>query len=367
MSPSGPVIDVHVHGIPPRLVARIQERAIAGVSVEQGHDGRASFGFPRMEPSPPAPDALFDLRAIGAWGRAKGIDLQLVGPWTDLLGYTLEPAEAEAWSQLANDTLAEACSEVPGLLPLGTLPLQAPDAALRVLTSARAIGCRGFVIGTDIPGHDLEAASLDPVWAALAAARLPVLVHPTFLSVAPDLRQGGLKNAVGRAAATTMAVARLVYGGVLERHPDLVLIMAHGGGGFVPLIDRVVRSHELGWSSSAADVADSIGRLYWDSVVLDPRYLAFVVEKVGVGRVLLGSDHPFPWEPEPVATVREAVALDDGAAILGDTAGILFGLTGHADGGASAVDVGIELRQTGGVSAGHLDSGRSKAQDAANR
>ena len=102
--------------------------------------------------------------------------------------------------------------------------------------------------------------------------------------------------------------------------------MAHGGGGFVPLIDRVVRSHELGWSSSAADVADSIARLYWDSVVLDPRYLAFVVQKVGAGRVLLGSDHPFPWEPEPVTTVEQAVGSAERAVILGETARDLFGI-----------------------------------------
>jgi aminocarboxymuconate-semialdehyde decarboxylase len=326
MSGSGPVVDVHVHGIPRRLVARVRERSIAGVSVQQGRDGTASFGFPDMEPSPPAPEGLFDLPAIAAWGRGQGIDLQLVGPWTDLLGYTLPSAEAEAWSELYNEALAEACADVSGLLALGTIPLQAPEAALRVLTSARVMGCRGFVIGTDVPGHDLEAASLDPVWAALSAAHMPVLVHPTFLSVSPDLRLGGLKNAVGRAAATTLAVARLVYGGVLERHPGLTLIMAHGGGGFVPLIDRVVRSHELGWSSSAADVADSIGRLYWDSVVLDPRYLAFVVQKVGAGRVLLGSDHPFPWEPEPVTTVEQAVGLAERSAILGETARSLFGI-----------------------------------------
>jgi aminocarboxymuconate-semialdehyde decarboxylase len=159
---------------------------------------------------------------------------------------------------------------------------------------------------------------------------MPVLVHPTFLSVAPDLRQGGLKNAVGRAAATTLAIARLVLGGVLERHPDLILIMAHGGGGFVPLIDRIVRSHELGWDNSGEDLGASIARLYWDSVVLDPRYLAFVVEKVGAGRVLLGSDHPFPWEPDPLLTVKTAVAPSDRPPILGGTAGALFGiLTTH--------------------------------------
>jgi len=334
VSASGPVIDVHVHAIPRRLVERVREGAVAGVSLQHGSDGAARFMFPRMEPSPPAPEGLFDLQAMPAWGRDHGIDLQLVAPWTDLLGYTLEPADAEAWSELTNASLAEACADVAGMLPLGTIPLQAPDAALRVIASARRLGCRGFIIGTDVPGHDLEEASLDPVWATLAQARLPVLVHPTFLSVGSDLRQGGLKNAVGRAAATTLAIARLVYGGVLERHPDLVLVMAHGGGGFVPLIDRIVRSHDLGWSGSNVDVAASIGRLYWDSVVLDPRYLAFVIEKVGAGRVVLGSDHPFPWEPDPVATVRRAVDGGARGQILGETACELFGIGGRGPAGA---------------------------------
>jgi aminocarboxymuconate-semialdehyde decarboxylase len=114
---------------------------------------------------------------------------------------------------------------------------------------------------------------------------------------------------------------------VLERHPDLRLIVSHGGGGFLPLVGRIVRNQALGWADSDVDVRASVARLYWDSVVLEPALVAHLVDTVGADRVLLGSDHPFPWEPNPVATVRKAgLSEADEQAILGGTAVGLFGL-----------------------------------------
>jgi aminocarboxymuconate-semialdehyde decarboxylase len=155
-----------------------------------------------------------------------------------------------------------------------------------------------------------------------------LLLHPTFRSVPEDLRDHGLKNAVGRASETAVALSRLVYSGVLARHPDLIMIAAHGGGGFVPLIRRLIRNSELGWSESSEDVQRAVAQLHWDSVVLDPRYLAYMADTVGPERILLGSDHPFPWEPDPIGTVRKArLTRSAEAAILeGNARRLLEGL-----------------------------------------
>ncbi|HYI66429.1 MAG TPA: amidohydrolase family protein [Candidatus Limnocylindrales bacterium] len=321
------VVDVHVHAVPPALDERIEAGWSPHVSSTRLPDGRRQYRFPSMDPSPPAPAALHDLAAMTNWADEHEITTQLIGPWTDLLGYTLPAAVAESWSQLYNEALATACDGSAHTEPMGTIPLQDPGAAVRVLEAAKRMGCVGLVIGTDLPGTDLADPALDDVWAAAAEQRLPILVHPTFLSIPVELQRNGLKNAMGRASVTALALTQAIYAGVLERHPGLVLIAAHGGGAFVPQIDRIVRNQELGWSGTDVDLAASVRRIYWDSVVVDPSYLGYLAAKVGADRVVLGSDHPFPWEAHPVRMVGAAhLDPEQTSAIVSGTAASIFDL-----------------------------------------
>jgi aminocarboxymuconate-semialdehyde decarboxylase len=321
------VVDVHVHAAPRRLVDVVDRGDFPGVEVET-ENGAPRFRFPGMAPSPWLPDAILDLSAIAGWGRGRGVDLQLVGPWTDLFGYTLPADEAAAWSRCYNEALVEACRAQGGTLPIGTVPMGHPAAAADELTKARELGCRGIMIGTDLPGLHLGSPELDPVWAAAEALGMPVFVHPTHLHLPDELKGAGLKNAVGRAGPTALALARLVYGGALVRFPRLAVIASHGGGAFAAVLPRILRNHELGWSESSYDPRESVARLYYDSVVLDGDYLRYLVGRFGADRFLLGSDYPFPWEPDPVATVTDA-GLDEAArsAVLGANAARLFDLS----------------------------------------
>ncbi len=327
MSPAGsPVVDVHIHVVPPSLVASVERGAFPSVQVHRT-EGRAVFTFPGMDPSPPGPPGLSDLHRLADFAAAEGIDVQVLGPWTDLLGYTLPASEAAAWSRAYNEALAEACAEAPGRVPMGTIPMSHPEAAAREIEAARGLGCRGIMIGTDLPGLDLDAPQLGPVWEAAAGLGMPVLVHPTFLCVPARLQSRGLKNAVGRAGEGAVALTRLVYGGALLRHPGLAVVAALGGGGLVPLWRRIVRNQEVGWAEANGEVEASLRRLHFDSIVLDPAYLRYLVGRVGADRVVLGSDYPFPWEPHPVQLVVGAgLGAAETAAVLGGTAAALFGL-----------------------------------------
>ena len=123
-----------------------------------------------------------------------------------------------------------------------------------------------------------------------------------------------------------MALTKLIYSGALVRHRDLVVIGCHGGGALAAVTARVLRNHDVGWSGSQYDPAESIDRLFFDSVVLDPTYLTYLVKLYGSDRILLGSDHPFPWEPDPIRVVNEAGLTDgDRARIIGGNAQRLFG------------------------------------------
>jgi aminocarboxymuconate-semialdehyde decarboxylase len=301
----GPV-DVHVHAIPREIVERVVTGRVPGVTASRLDDGRVSFSFPSSGQTPPAPAGLVDFDALAGWASEHGIATQLVGPWTDLFGSTLAPAVAADWCRAHNDSLATRCGGFGSMIPFAMVPLQAPAMAVRELETARARGCRGAVIGTGLPSGRLDRADLEDFWAAASDLRMVLLLHPTFVDVPQDFREHGLKNAIGRAGETAIALSRLVYAGVLARHPNLIMIVAHGGGGFVPLLQRLTRNRELGWADSEEDVRASVDKLYWDSVVLDPRFLSYLVDTVGSGRILLGSDHPFPWEPDPIGTVRRA-------------------------------------------------------------
>lgn len=284
------------------------------------------FRFSGMAAPPPMPPAMLSTATIAACGAQQGVDLQLLGPWTDLFGYTLPEAVAADWARCYNEALASECAAFPATEPMATIPMGYPNRAVAELVAAHELGCRGVMIGTDIPDLHLGSGELEPVWEAAASLSIPVLLHPTFLEVPSELRGAGLKNAVGRAAPTAVALARLIYSGALVRHPSLTVIAAHGGGAFAAVAGRIIRNHELGLSGSDYDPSDSICRLHFDSVVLDPAYLRYLVGRFGADRFLLGSDLPFPWEPEPVGSVRRA-ALPAAAecAVLGANASRLYG------------------------------------------
>ncbi len=333
-------VDVHVHAVPRPLVDRVAAGDFPGVTLVA--DGPSPvLGFPDLAPSPPVPRAATSAAALAELASGQHVDLQLLGPWTDLFGYTLPEGVAVAWSRAYNEALTAECAPSAHQLPMATVPLAHPKRAAEELAAARDLGCHGVMIGTDLPGPHLESPELDPFWAAAADLEMPVLLHPTHLVVPEDLERGGLKNAVGRAHPTAIALTKAVYGGVLERHPRLALVACHGGGGFAAVAPRVLRNHELGWSETEVDVAASVSRLRFDSVVLDPALLRYLVSSYGADRFVLGSDQPFPWEPDPVGTVlRAGLGAAETAALVGGNARQWYRLPPPADCAACAGPVG---------------------------
>jgi aminocarboxymuconate-semialdehyde decarboxylase len=326
------VVDCHAHYIPGGLIAAVGAGVrFPGIKLRTtGEELR--FSFPGLHESPPAPGSISRLGDFSAWLDRRGIDVQVLSPWTDLLGYTLAEDDARSWVSYLNDCMLAAVDGNGRFATLAGVPLPYPDACVAEIRRARSAGHVGVVIGTAAPGMELDDLRLEPVWDELARSGMPVLLHPTFLAPDPRLRAHGLANAVGRACETTVALSRLLLGGALARHDGLRMIVAHGGGSIPFLLRRLQRAHELGSDSSSP--AESFGRLYFDSVVLDPRVLAALLTFTDASRVLLGSDYPFPWEPDPIGLIASIpVGEADAAAIRGGNACQLFRLgDGHRKG-----------------------------------
>lgn len=325
------VIDIHAHFVPPGLISRFRERQAEFPDIVMKEEGGSvTFSFAGGEPTRPVIAALTDLGAQLEDMKARRIDHAILSLWTDLEGYELPPEQGLAWSRFINERMQAELSDAPRFSALASVPLQNGELAAQVLEEAIDEGFAGAMIGT-LPngafGGNLDTPSLEPFWETASRLEAAIYVHPMFLCNEPRLRDYGLINTVGRIADSTIAVGRLISSGVLQRHPNMKLIVSHGGGALPYALGRFRRTFDAE-QRRFADPDDGFRRLYFDSCVYDPQALSFLVDRAGAERVMLGSDSPMSIaETDPVGLV-EAVRLrsDERKAILGDNARSVFRL-----------------------------------------
>jgi aminocarboxymuconate-semialdehyde decarboxylase len=276
---------------------------------------------------PPFRPILSDLEARLQAMDDAGVDVQLISSWVDLTAYALDGTAGAEYSRLFNEILVDEAGKHPDrFIALGTVPLQNPAGAAEELEYAvRNLGMAGVQIATTVDGTDLEAAGLDPFWEAAENLRCPVVIHPCDPLPGVDLSRNFLDNMVGRPAESSIAVARLLFGGTLERYPDLVICVVHGGG-FIPYqLGRMQRGFDAVPHLAAQNITrpprELARLLYYDTVLHDPAPLAFLIGLVGADHVVLGTDYPFPMgDSQPVETVKSIPGLSDEERdlILGD-------------------------------------------------
>lgn len=258
-----------------------------------------------------------DMRRQGVAQRALAIP-----PFT--LRYDLPPVEGVRWARAINEGIAEAIAlHGDAFAGFATLPLQDVDAAVAELDYAvDTLGLGGLEIATHIAGVELDSPSLDPFWERAERRRLPILVHPHDPAGANRMGDYYLRNLVGNPIETALAGARLIFGGVLERYPDLRIILSHGGGALPQLAGRLRHGYAARPEAQprVSDPGASLRRLYYDTIVFNDEPLRNLVATVGAGQVVLGTDYPFDMgEPDPVGFVQQAgLPPDDVVTILGN-------------------------------------------------
>lgn len=261
------------------------------------------------------------------------IDHQLLSP-NPLTYFYAQPAQAAiAFCRAQNDAMARTVRAHPARFSgLAQLPMQDPAAAVAELTRAvREQGLVGAYIGSEFAGVGLAARSLDPVWDALEALDVPVVVHPAPVDVErPGGAQRGsrawdLDIVIGFAHDETAAVAHLVYGGVLDRHPRLRVHIPHAGGTAPYLKGRMetaLRRRPWGSGLLARSFADVWSQLTFDCLAGTDAAMAFLIESEGAGRVMLGTNFA-GWDHEDDIVARVAalpIAAEARAHVLGTTA-----------------------------------------------
>jgi predicted TIM-barrel fold metal-dependent hydrolase len=267
---------------------------------------------------------------------AMAIDMEIlsINPYW----YGKDRELAAAIVKVQNEKLAELAASRPERFgAFASLSLQFPDLAVQQLdTAVKKQGLRGAAIGASVLGEDFSDPKFHPVWAKAEELGAVLFIHPQST---PELAKrfkgnGWLSNTIGNPLDTTIALQHLIFEGTLDRFPGLKVLAAHGGGYLGSYAARGDHACFVSPQNCNPDIklkkqpSEYLNQLYFDAMVFTPEGLRHLVAQVGASQIMLGTDHPIPWEQHPVDHVFATTTLSDKqkAAILGGNAARLFGL-----------------------------------------
>lgn len=323
------IIDVHAHVLLPSLHAEVERRAPEGIAAAADLDNRRNGAASQAVSGPMIAARIPRLLDVNERLRVmdeQGVDRQWVSaspnhyyPWAD--------EELAVWAAgEANRLIAEHIAAAPGRLAgLGLVPLQRPDLCRELLDDAVLThGLLGVEISSAAGGVELSDERLEPFWERAAELGCPVFVHPFGCSLDERLDRFYLVNTVGQLVENAVAISHLIFGGVFDRHPNLRIVAAHGGGYLPTAIGRSDHAWRVRPDAQGCAHPPShyLTKMWFDTVVHDAGALRHLIEVAGASQVVMGSDYPFDMGSEdPVGFIRDA-GLDRAttSAVLGENA-----------------------------------------------
>lgn len=239
------------------------------------------------------------------------VDVQVLSTVPVMFSYWAKPQDCLELSKFLNDHIAEIVNKYPKkFIGLGTIPLQAPELAIKELERCKKIGLAGIQIGSHVNEWNLNAPELFPVFEACQKLDMCIFVHPWEMMGQEKMQKYWLPWLVGMPAETSLAICSMIFGGIFERLPRLRVAFAHGGGSFPATIGRIEHGFNCRPDLVAIDnnvnPREYLGKFWLDSLVHDQYMLDYIVGLIGANRVALGSDYPFPLgENEPGKLIND--------------------------------------------------------------
>lgn len=265
-----------------------------------------------------------------------GIDVQVIIP-TPFQAYYSIPGEAAAkTAQVVNDRMAEVVQSRPDqFAAMGTVPMQETELAVAELERCHnELGIKAVQILTNVNGDELSADRLDPFYAKAQELDMLLFLHPNGFTEGRRLTNHYFNNVIGNPFDTTVAVHHLIFDGVLERFPDLKILVAHGGG-YLPFysgrIDHAHGAREDCQMVIKEPPTSYLKKLYFDTVVFTPHQLDYLIRLYGADRIVMGTDYPYDMgEYDPIGHVGSVEGLDqtETKAIAGQNAAKLMKIEG---------------------------------------
>jgi aminocarboxymuconate-semialdehyde decarboxylase len=305
-------IDVHAHYVPPDSLKVASEIGKGyGLKLEKNERGRDVVTRDGKNFLTQLKAEFSDLDVRLSIMDAQGVDMQALSPASSYFFYWMAAEESLEYARWLNDRLAEAVAKHPQrLVALASVPMQdSGKAASELERAVNKLGLRGVEIASNINGRYFDDAAFNPFWEAAQALDVLIFVHPNQVVGADRMKDYNLANLIGNPANTSLAFAKLIFGGVLERHPRLKFLLAHAGG-FLPYTwGRLERGYRI-QDSAASKISKSPGEylrlLHFDTITHSAMALDYLVANFGADHVLLGSDYPYDMgDPEPVQSLHQ--------------------------------------------------------------
>jgi aminocarboxymuconate-semialdehyde decarboxylase len=326
------VIDVHTHMLTLEFLAMLRERSHGKYQIKKTKAGQDTI-FHDDAPFMTLFSGMWDYEErIRAMDAAK-VDIAIVS-LTSPNVYWGDRATSLQAAQIVNNSMAEQQRARPERIRwLCSLPWQFAEDAKAELARCAAGGAVGVMVLANIDGRDLTDPGFAPIWTEIDKLGLPVLVHPTAPQGVRELHmdQFGLVPPVGFMVDTTLAFARMIYSGFIDRYPNVKLIAAHGGATLPYIAGRLDRCYEM--IPACAEVIKEkpsiyLQRIWYDTVVYDQRALELCIAVAGSpDRVMYGSDYPHNIGDMAGCLARvRALAPDSANRIAGKNAERLFRL-----------------------------------------
>jgi aminocarboxymuconate-semialdehyde decarboxylase len=290
------VVDVHTHMLNEEFLKLLRKHG-KGYQVKKvvgGQTGIFKDGAPFMTLMPGMFDYDLRIQAMDA----AGVDIAIVTLTSPNVYWGSAKTSLDA-AKLINDDMAARQKQYPSRIRfMCSLPWQHPKLAIAELKRAcDELGAVGVMVLANIDGVSLTDRRFSSVWKEINRRALPVLVHPTAPpgTAELDVMRYNLIASVGFMFDTSLAVARMIYDGFFDRHPNLKLIASHGGGALPYIAGRLdicFANMPACRERISAPPISYLKRIYYDSVVFQQESLELALKVGGDGNVLYGSDYP---------------------------------------------------------------------------
>jgi aminocarboxymuconate-semialdehyde decarboxylase len=306
-------IDVHAHYVPPdslRVASEIGK--VQGLTLAQNERGRDVLRRDGKQILTQLKAEFTDLDLRLSIMDQQGVDMQAMSPAGSYFFNWMAAEPSLEFARWLNDRLAEAVAKHPKrLVALGSVPMQdAGKAAVELERAMTKLGLRGVEVASNINGRYFDDPSFTPFWQSAQALDALIFVHPNQVVGAKRMKDYNLANLIGNPTDTSLAIAKLIFGGVLERFPRLKFLLAHAGG-FLPYtwgrLDRGYRIQDSATAKIPKPPSEYVKLLHFDTITHSAMALEYLVANFGAENILLGSDYPYDMgDPEPVESLRQS-------------------------------------------------------------